>query len=100
MIPKALVVDDDQAILDAVGDMLDSLGHEYDKADSVESARVLLKSKEYTYVLLDLQLPMRNGKDLPRRQFGETLLEEIVRGAWFAARTGDSRDYSARDRRP
>ena len=80
MTPKALVVDDDPDILDAVGDILTSLGHECDHANSVESARQCLECNEYTYVLLDLEIPVR-AKSFARIQNGENLLEEIVRRA-------------------
>ena len=66
MIPKALIVDDDSDILDSVSDILESLGHECDHADSVESARQRLASSNYTYVLLDLEIPVRSGRRLPR----------------------------------
>jgi DNA-binding response OmpR family regulator len=78
MIPKALVIDDDPDIIDAVKDILASLGHECDHANSVESARLCLERNVYTYVLLDLEIPVRAGKSFPRIQDGENLLEEIV----------------------
>ena len=78
MTPKAPVVDDDPDILDAVSDILTSLGHECDHANSVESARQCLECNEYTYVLLDLEIPVRAGKSFARIQNGENLLEEIV----------------------
>ena len=80
MTPKALVIDDDPYIIDAVGDILASLGHQYDHANSVESARQCMEHNEYTYVLLDLEIPVRAGKSFPRIQDGENLLEEIIRG--------------------
>jgi DNA-binding response OmpR family regulator len=76
--PKALVIDDDPDILEAVSDILESLGHEYDHANSVESARQCLESSEYSYVLLDLEIPVRAGRNLPRIENGENLLQEIV----------------------
>lgn len=78
MTPKALVIDDDPDILEVVADILESMGHECDLADSVESARQCLECSEYTYVLLDLEIPVRAGRNLPRIQNGENLLEEII----------------------
>jgi CheY-like chemotaxis protein len=85
MTRKALVIDDDPAIIESVSDILDSLGHEHDRADSVEAARKCLDQGVYDYVLLDLEIPVRTGK-FPRVQDGENLLEEIVqrRGSFSA----------------
>lgn len=77
MTHKALVIDDDPAIIESVSDILDSLGHDHDRADSVETARKCLDQGVYDYVLLDLEIPVRTGK-FPRVQDGENLLEEIV----------------------
>jgi FixJ family two-component response regulator len=76
---EALVIDDDPAILEAVADILDSLGHKYDQARSQEDARRLLAAKRYSYYLLDLELPVRTDRGLPRIQTGENLLGEIVK---------------------
>lgn len=76
---EALVVDDDPAIQDAVADILDSLGHKYDQAHSQEDARRLLATKQYSYYLLDLELPVRADRGFARIQTGENLLGEIVR---------------------
>lgn len=76
---EALVIDDDQAIQEAVADILESLGHKYDQAQSQEDARRWLAKKRYSYYLLDLELPVRTGRGLPRIQTGENLLGEIVR---------------------
>ena len=76
---EALIIDDDPAIQETVADILDSLGHKYDQARSQEDARRLIAKKEYSYYLLDLELPVRTGRGLPRIQNGENLLGEIVR---------------------
>lgn len=75
---RALVVDDDEEIIRTVGDILDSLGHEYDAAGDQESARNLLAPDKYSYVLLDLEIPIRPGR-LCRIQNGKNLLNEIRR---------------------
>lgn len=79
MAPTALVIDDDPEILDAVEDILKSMGHDCDRAVSVESARECLERGQYGYVLLDLEIPVIAGKSLPRIQNGENLLAEIIR---------------------
>lgn len=79
MKPRALVIEDDPDIREAVSDILDSLNHDHDYADSVESAREHLGREEYTYILLDLEIPVIARRNLPRVQNGENLLEEIVR---------------------
>ncbi len=76
---EALVIDDDPTIQEAVADILDSLGHGYDQAYSQEEARRLIAGKQYSYYLLDLELPVRADRGFPRIQTGENLLAEIVR---------------------
>ena len=78
---KALVIDDDPAIVETVGEILESLGHEHDSADCVTAARELLSHNQYDYFLLDLEIPVRRGRGLPRIQTGENLLEQILEAA-------------------
>jgi CheY-like chemotaxis protein len=73
---KALVVDDDADIREAVADILASLGHEYDAAATQEDARKMLRAGKYDYVLLDLQIPVKKG-GYARIQNGINLLREI-----------------------
>jgi FixJ family two-component response regulator len=73
-----LVVDDDDAILEEVAEVLTSIGHGYDLAATQEEARELLADNQYAYVLLDLEIPVRSGRGKPRIQNGENLLEEIT----------------------
>ena len=79
MTDKALVIEDDPAIQDMVVDILESIGHTCDQASSQEEARQLIATNHYSYYLLDLELPVRTGRGLPRIQNGENLLSEIVR---------------------
>ena len=76
MKPRALVIDDDAAIIREVDGILDSLNHAYDSAGDQESARKLLAADKYAYVLLDLEIPVKPGK-LCRVQNGINLLMEI-----------------------
>jgi len=54
MNPRALVVDDDPAIQAVIGDIVRSLGHEFDVADTVEAAKQR-RLDEYTYFVIDLE---------------------------------------------
>jgi DNA-binding response OmpR family regulator len=75
---RALVVDDELEILGVVGDVLDSLGHEYDTATCQDEARRLLAEHQYSYHLLDLEIPVRPNRGFPRIQNGENLLRQIA----------------------
>ncbi len=77
---RALVVDDDEEIRRTAGDILQSLGHEHDAAGDQEAARGLLCSGKYSYVLLDLEIPVCPGR-LCRVENGKNLLNEIRRTA-------------------
>ena len=74
---KALLVDDDPKICESVAEVLGSLGHEHQCAHSQEAARTLLAQGEYSYILLDLEIPVRNGAGFARLVNGENLLAEI-----------------------
>jgi len=74
---RALVVDDSFQILATVSAILDSLGHEYDLADCQEAARDLLARNQYSYFLLDLEIPVHPGDVNPRIQNGKNLMAEI-----------------------
>lgn len=75
---RALVVDDNPEILEVVGDVLGSLGHEFDTATCQDEARRLLAERQYSYHLLDLEIPVRPNAGFPRIQNGENLLREIA----------------------
>lgn len=75
---RALVVDDNPEILEVVGEVLCSLGHEFDTATCQDEARRLLGEHQYSYHLLDLEIPVRPNRGFPRIQNGENLLREIA----------------------
>jgi len=79
MKPRALVVDDDPEITNTIVDILTSLNHEYDTADSVTAARELVEANQYDYFLIDLQLPVHSRYGLARIQNGENLIDEMIR---------------------
>jgi len=77
MTVKALLIDDDPQICEAVGNILESLGHTHVQAGSQEEARAVLNDGPYAYVLLDLEIPVRASGGFARLVNGENLLGEI-----------------------
>jgi len=75
---RALIVEDDDKIVDVIQDHLDSLGHSYDRAATQAEARKLLVENKYCYVLLDLEIPVKR-KHIADMSHGINLLEEIAR---------------------
>lgn len=73
----ALIVEDDPTLLDLVTETVESLGHEVRSASSQEDALSMLEDTMFDYVLLDLKIPLREGR-LPRLEIGFNLLEWIV----------------------
>jgi DNA-binding response OmpR family regulator len=78
MTHEALVVDDNLEVLEMVQDILDSPGHKYDCVTCQEEARKKYQGKHYSYYLVDLEIPVREGRGIPRIQNGENLIREIV----------------------
>lgn len=74
---RALVIEDDADIAESVADTLESLGHEQVWVKSQEEARQHLADGGFTYVLLDLQIPVRFGRGLACIEYGEHLAREI-----------------------
>lgn len=77
---RALVVEDDADIAESVIDTLSSLGHEHVWVKSQEEARQQIADGGFTYVLLDLQIPVRFGRGLACIEYGEHLAREINQG--------------------
>ena len=78
----ALVVDDNPSTLDDVKDRLESLGHTCDLVESQAEAKDLLGENRYAYVLLDLKIPVKDGRP-SRITNGENLLWTIRRTKGF-----------------
>jgi len=76
MTHHALVIDDDPEIQSVVRDRLESLGHSCDTAGSQEEARKLVERGGYSYVLLDLEIPVAYGRP-PRIPIGKNMIQEI-----------------------
>ena len=74
---RALIVEDNPETIDMIVDVLASLEHEYDTACSQEEALRRLKAREYSYVLLDIEIPAQSRKGPARIQNTENLLEKI-----------------------
>lgn len=77
MKPKALIVEDDDRIIDSIEDTLFSMGHEHDWATNQHDAQEYLKGRDYSYVLLDLQIPAKPNRGGADKEFGCNLLREI-----------------------
>ncbi|MFA4974805.1 MAG: response regulator [bacterium] len=75
---RALIVEDDDKIVELVHDHLESLGHVYDRAANQTEARDLLSANKYCYILLDLEIPVK-PKRMAELTHGINLLEEIRR---------------------
>jgi len=72
----ALVIDDNPGILDGVQDRLECLGHTYDCVSCLQCARDRLAQNRYSYILLDLEIPVQYGRP-SRIPNGQNLLREI-----------------------
>jgi DNA-binding NtrC family response regulator len=62
--PRILVVDDDPAMAQLLGEQLSAWGYEAALAHSVESALALLAATRFQLVLSDLHMPPRDGFQL------------------------------------
>lgn len=74
----ALVIDDQQGVLETVKAILFSMEHDFDTARTQREALELLDSRAYCYVLLDLEFPADEGA-MPRIRTGFNCLEAIRR---------------------
>lgn len=79
MVYRALIIDDDPGIVAEVADIVESLGHDSESAACMHSARERLATGVYDYILLDLEIPVRAGRNIARIQNGINLLKEIRR---------------------
>jgi DNA-binding response OmpR family regulator/biotin operon repressor len=77
MKPKALVVEDDDRIIDSIEDALFSIGHDHEWATNQHDAQQMLKAGDYAYVLLDLQIPAKPNRGGADKEFGVNLLADI-----------------------
>ena len=75
---NALLVTDDLTNVEAVAEILVSLGHGFDIAPSQEGAWRHVHGHHYDYLLLDAAIPARSRGGSPRIQNGLNLLESVV----------------------
>ncbi len=72
----ALVIDDSPDVLEDVKDRLESIGHTCDCVTCLQCARDRLAKNSYSYILLDLEIPVRYGRP-SRIPNGQHLLREV-----------------------
>ncbi|MCA9081291.1 MAG: response regulator [Planctomycetaceae bacterium] len=75
---RALIVEDNPRIMETVVDVVESLGHEPVTATCQDDARKLINGHPYAYALLDLEIPVKQGRNFPRIENGINLLRELV----------------------
>lgn len=73
--PRALIVDDEPAIIQTVGDIVRSLDHLADTASDLESAKARLAACSYDYIILDMKIPVSSDRKLGRRENGRNLIQ-------------------------
>jgi DNA-binding response OmpR family regulator len=76
MKPLALIIEDDPAIRDSLADRLESLGHDRQAVGAQNEAGERIDHCTYSYILLDLELPVRFGRP-PSIQIGKNILQSI-----------------------
>jgi len=54
---RALVVEHDPEVIDVITEALESMGHEFDTACSQAEAMKRALAGDYSYVLLDIEIP-------------------------------------------
>ena len=72
--PRALVVEEDERLAESIGNILFSLGHEFDHVTNQTDALAKLKASHYNYMLLELQIPARPNRGGASHEFGINLL--------------------------
>ena len=75
---RALVIENDPSVIDAITEVLAFLDHEYDIACSQQEAKRLAMTRNYSYMLSSVQIPARSRTGLPRIQNTENLLESMT----------------------
>lgn len=73
----ALMVEDDEEMVEELTDLLHSLGHDVVSVPSQEEAINLMDAREFCFVLLDLQIKTTPDSIKPRVEAGKTLLRKI-----------------------
>jgi DNA-binding response OmpR family regulator len=76
MKPIALIIEDDPSIRASIADRLESFGHDCEAVGSQNEARERIDRRGFTYILLDLELPIRFGRP-PSIPTGKNILRDI-----------------------
>ncbi len=74
---RALIVEDDENIIESIEDALFSIGHEHVWVTNQLDAQEAMRSGKFDYVLLDLQIPAKPNRGGADQQFGINLLKDI-----------------------
>ena len=74
---RALIVEDVADIAETVIETLESLGHDYLWVQSQEEARQPITEGGFSYVLMELSIPLKTGRTLDRIEYGVNLAKEI-----------------------
>jgi response regulator of citrate/malate metabolism len=74
---KALIVEDNPSHLEEEIDIVESLGHLYEVAQCQTEATNLVQKNHYHYIIMDIEIPARNGNSKPRIECGENLLWQL-----------------------
>lgn len=85
MTRRAIVVDDDPAIVQELVETIESMGHSCASAGCMETARLQLTAASFDYLLLDLEIPVGSKSKFPRFENGMNLLREIRNNARYGA---------------
>ena len=72
----ALIADDDSDIRELERERLEGIGHSCVEVGDIESVYKEVSKGGYSYILLDMKMPQRNG-GVPREDAGETCLRHI-----------------------
>ena len=75
---RALVITHDPEAIDVVAESLGTLEHDYDTACSHQEAKGRATDGDYSYILLDIQIPARSRTGVPRVQNTENFLEYLI----------------------
>ncbi len=78
MADSVLIVEDEEAIADAVAYALEGEGFEVDRAGDGEEALARARDKDYELIVLDLRLPKVNGIEVTRILRGESIVPILM----------------------
>ena len=86
---RILIVDDDQAVVDALGGLIEPLGHETVGVTNGYEALARFRRDRYDFVIVDVVMPEMNGLEVMRK------LRAIDRTARIVALTGSDLDLAS-----